>query len=105
MIPHGFTHYVSDNNADCLSDGTKYAFCDYNCGTINRITDEGSKTAHPDEDSDGYCDLDGTELYEHHKCMCHNKNLIVKKIIYPLACFFWKLFGTKQYCECGIAHY
>ena len=104
-IPHKFTKYISDNNADCTSDGTKYAFCDYNCGTKNRIIDEGSKLDHVDENDDGYCDLDGTELYAHHKCMCHNKNAFVRKFFYPIARFFWKLFNIRKNCECGKAHY
>ena len=105
MIPHSFTKYVSDNNATCKEDGTKHAFCDYNCGAKDVIVDEGSRTEHIDNDNDGYCDVDGTELYEHHRCMCHNSNVFIRKFFYPIALFFWKLFGIRQTCECGKVHY
>ena len=43
---HLFTDYVSDNNSTCLSDGTKTACCDYGCGAVDTVLDEGSATGH-----------------------------------------------------------
>jgi len=43
---HSFTHYVSDNNASCLIDGTKTAYCDLGCGTKETVADTGSATGH-----------------------------------------------------------
>ena len=35
---------------------------------------------------------------------CHSSNGFIK-LIYRITCFFWKLFGTNQYCECGESHW
>ncbi len=43
VIDHSFTEYVSDGNATPTTDGTKTAYCDYECGTHNTIADEGSR--------------------------------------------------------------
>lgn len=35
---------------------------------------------------------------------CHNRG-IVGKVLTKVLTFFWKLFGTNHFCECGAAHY
>ena len=35
---------------------------------------------------------------------CHNRG-IVGKVLTKVLSFFWKLFGTNHFCECGAAHY
>ena len=42
---HSFTIYTSDNNATYFADGTKTAECNYGCGAVNTLTDNGSKKA------------------------------------------------------------
>lgn len=41
-----FTVYESDNNATCVSDGTKTSNCDYGCGKKVTITDKNSARGH-----------------------------------------------------------
>lgn len=36
--------------------------------------------------------------------ICHKTNFFAK-LLYKVLCFFWKLFGNNQYCECGAIHY
>ena len=41
---HIFLQYFSDNNASCVSDGTKTAYCEYTgCSEKKVVTDEGTK--------------------------------------------------------------
>ena len=44
---HSFTHYYSNNDATCASDGTKTAYCDYyGCTEQDVIKDKGTRLAH-----------------------------------------------------------
>ena len=44
---HSFTNYLSNNDATCLTDGTKTAKCDYEgCDEKNTVADIDSKLAH-----------------------------------------------------------
>jgi len=45
-LGHSFTNYISDGNADCVTDGTKTALCDRLCGTKDTVADPGSATGH-----------------------------------------------------------
>ena len=45
-LGHSFTNYVSDENANCLGDGTKTATCDNGCGKTDTVVDEGSAGEH-----------------------------------------------------------
>ncbi|MGN0006248.1 MAG: leucine-rich repeat domain-containing protein [Candidatus Gastranaerophilaceae bacterium] len=40
---HSFTNYISNNDATCITDGTKTATCDGGCGKTDTVTDVGSK--------------------------------------------------------------
>jgi len=46
-VSHKFTNYVANNDADYLHDGTKTAYCDFNCGTFDTITDIATKKLLP----------------------------------------------------------
>ena len=41
-LGHSFTNYVSNNDAECMIDGTMTAACDRGCGEKHTIPDEGS---------------------------------------------------------------
>ena len=43
---HTFIDYVSNNDATCLSDGTKTAYCKNGCGNTNTIEDTGTRINH-----------------------------------------------------------
>ncbi len=62
---HRFTKYISDNNASCLEDGTKTAFCDLGCGVRDTVTDEGTRLEHIfsdyEYDYNETCTKDGTK--------------------------------------------
>ena len=45
-LDHSFTKYVSNEDATCTEDGTETAYCDYDCGTKDTRTIEGSATGH-----------------------------------------------------------
>lgn len=70
---------------------------------------EYEKTGHTgDSDGDGRCDSCGGLVYDKDgvdlcACMCHSSGFMA--IIYKIARFFWKLFGTNSTCGCGVSHY
>lgn len=41
-VNHLYTNYVSNNDASLTKEGTKTAYCDFNCGSSDTIIDEGS---------------------------------------------------------------
>lgn len=43
---HIYENYVFDNNAYCTKDGTKTAYCEYNCGEKDTVTAEGTALGH-----------------------------------------------------------
>ena len=45
-LGHKFVDYISDGNADCITDGTKTAACSRGCGATETVTDTGSATGH-----------------------------------------------------------
>ena len=45
-LDHSFTKYVPNEDATCTEDGTETAYCDYDCGTKDTRTIEGSATGH-----------------------------------------------------------
>ena len=52
------------------------------------------------------CGETRTEIIEKINCnhICHSDSKF-KQRLYKIALFFWKLFGTHKYCDCGMAHY
>ena len=71
-----------------------------NCGEYyigdNTDTDE-------DEDTDSDLDIFKPE-YITCKHFCHNQG-VTAKILLKVLTIFWKMFGIKQVCDCGVAHY
>ena len=63
IVWHSFTNYISNNDATCMEDGTKTAWCDFGCGTTDTVADEGSKLDHKFtdyvSDNDATCTADG----------------------------------------------
>lgn len=83
------------------TEGVKCAVCDEILVAPTVI----EKTAHADNDSDGYCDncsfIVNQDLIEKNcNCDCHGNNFMFRFIL-----FFQRLFGLNKYCACGIAHY
>ncbi|MBE6573962.1 MAG: hypothetical protein E7652_06170 [Ruminococcaceae bacterium] len=64
IIEHLFTEYVFDNNATCMNYGTKTAYCDYGCGTLNTVvaeTDLVHSFTNYKSDNNADCINDGTK--------------------------------------------
>lgn len=61
-------------------------------------------TGHNDNNGDGKCDKCGAVTGTVCNHICHSDNGFLK-FIWNIAKFFCWLFGIKQYCECGAAHY
>lgn len=66
-LGHSYTKYVEDNNATCIENGTKSAYCDNKCGTKDVQEIENSTTDHKDKDNDGSCDICSKELEKESK--------------------------------------
>ncbi|MBE5753643.1 MAG: hypothetical protein E7343_06260 [Clostridiales bacterium] len=45
-LDHVFETYVEDDNATCLADATKTAYCEYGCNTKDVVAIEGTKLEH-----------------------------------------------------------
>ncbi len=97
--------------ATCTAPGhTEYLAC-RNCPYAEEPT-VIPKLGHVDTDGSGKCDRCGFQMYTPPSggtaacgCMCHNSNVFIAKLIYPIARFFWKLFKTNKSCSCGKVHY
>ena len=78
--------------------------CDI-CGEETKPDTDCDKTGHVDSDKDGKCDTCGDVMPEvkNCKCICHKGG--IAKIFYKLFRFFWRIFGMKKVCDCGLAHY
>ena len=61
-------------------------------------------TGHADNNGDGRCDKCGAVTGTVCKHICHSENEFLK-FIWNIAKIFCRLFGIKQYCKCGAAHY
>lgn len=76
---HTFTDWISNNDATCSSDGTKYHFCT-KCGFSETVTDEFSKKTHewwPTESFEPTCTEDG---WTHYICLlCFEEKTIVNE--------------------------
>ena len=85
---------------DCNSFGEECTYCE-NCSYKSWVV--LPKLEHEDNNRDGKCDLCGADLTENCSCNCHKDGIM--SIIYKIMRFFWKLFGMKKVCDCGVAHY
>ncbi len=61
-------------------------------------------TGHADNNGDGRCDKCGAVSGTVCNHICHSENGFLK-FIWNIAKIFCRLFGIKQYCKCGTAHY
>ncbi|MBR2893666.1 MAG: hypothetical protein IKB94_07420, partial [Clostridia bacterium] len=97
--------------ATCQTPGhTEYRACK-NCPYAEQPT-KIPKLGHIDSNANGKCDRCGFEMYDPGNggtaacgCLCHNDSFFMAKIIYPIARFFWKIFGMNKSCSCGKTHY
>ena len=89
-----FGEYKSDNNATCLSDGTKTAYCVYGCGKKITVTDKGTALGHTDKNNDGRCDTCSEQL---NKGPEDTSNIFsfIKEFFEKILDFFRNLFGIK----------
>ncbi|MBR5516228.1 MAG: S-layer homology domain-containing protein, partial [Clostridia bacterium] len=73
IASHSFTIYKYNNDATCLKDGTKTAYCDNGCGTTDTVTAAGTSTGkHNYKESvltEATCENEGIMLY---LCECGN---------------------------------
>lgn len=85
-------------------DGDDNGICDI-CGEEITPDLDCDKNGHVDSDKDGICDNCGDVMPEvkNCKCICHKKGFA--GFIYKIIRFFWKIFGMKKGCDCGLAHY
>ena len=97
--------------ATCQTPGhTEYRACK-NCPYAEQPT-KIPKLGHIDSNANGKCDRCGFEMYDPGNggtaacgCLCHDDSFFMAKIIYPIARFFWKIFGMNKSCSCGKTHY
>ncbi len=78
-----------------LTEGTKCSAC----GETLDAQDEIPATGHSVADN-GYCETCEEKVCDHN---CHKGG--ISGFFWKITNFFNKLFGSKKYCECGIAHY
>ncbi len=102
---------INGSDATCQTPGyLSYQAC-RNCA----YTEEQIKLpalGHADGNANGKCDRCGFQMYETDSgvttacgCICHSTSFFTAKIIYPIAKFFWKIFGMNHSCSCGREHY
>ena len=78
-----------------------------NCG--NKIGGELVAPLGHDVDENGNCkrchalQYDGEDGSDFCTCHCHATG--IKKIVYKILRFFWKIMGKNQSCDCGAIHY
>ncbi len=85
---------------------TEQGYTTYTCECGDTYIDNYvDATGHADNDGNGYCDADNELLDPSVECdhNCHKTG--ISGFFWKIANFFNKLFRTKQYCECGVAHY
>ena len=78
-----------------LTEGTKCSAC----GETLDAQDEIPATGHSVADN-GYCETCEEKVCDHN---CHKGG--ISGFFWKITNFFNKLFGSKKYCDCGLAHY
>ena len=62
---HKYSNYQYNGDATCFSDGSKTAYCDYDCGETNTISATGTKLSHTYtnyvSNDDARCEVNGTK--------------------------------------------
>lgn len=97
MVEHEYGEWVTIILPTETEEGAKERVC-LCCGHTEKQTIPA--TGHFDNDPDGYCDGCGELLCDHN---CHKGG--IAGFFWKIGNFFNKIFRTKQYCECGAAHY
>ena len=106
-LNHNFVVDVEVKDATCTESGTtegKHCTrCDYKIEAK-----EIAPFGHTDSNNDGKCDRCGAVIEGYNpsaNCnhICHKKGIL--HFFYLIARFFWKLFGVKRTCSCGVSHY
>lgn len=93
---------VEEVAATCTTDGYKKIYCT-ECDEV--LSDEvlPATNNHADNDHNGRCDSCDRDNTQGCDCRCHKDGFA--GFIYKIVRIFWKLFRTRQICDCGISHY
>lgn len=96
---------LSKTPVTCTKDG----YTTYKCSKCGNTYDGDKVTApgHNDADGDGKCDTcvqDMENIISGCDHLCHSTSGFMK-FIWKIAKFFYKLFGIKKYCSCGVKHW
>ncbi len=84
----------------CVSVGT----CSY-CTEEKLFIEDSADVIHTDHTGDNVCDLcERKMLSVNCDHFCHNKNVIIQKLILPLIKLIWSIMNTQEFCECGMPH-
>ena len=101
-LGHDYQNPVVVVNGTCISGYEKTQYTCVRCNDVTEKVSYDSYKPHADNNHDGKCDTVGCKrdftLSCDHKC--HNGGFF-----YKFTLFFWKLFKTNKYCDCGMAHY
>ncbi len=93
---------IIDREANCTENGEYHIACD-KCGETV-LTGTIPATGHNDSDHNGICDVCESDLTASCSHLCHSTNGFMQ-FIWKIAKFIYKIFGTNQYCDCGMAHW
>lgn len=96
-------HSLKENTTPptCTKDGRRETVCE-RCDY--KKTETLPATGHSDNNHDGQCDTCQIDLTKNCSHICHSSNSLIQ-FIYKIIRLFWMIFGIKQYCSCGYAHY
>ncbi len=98
---HSMGEWMEMYPATCTDTGTMYRKCS-TCG-YEEYKDIKA-TGHKDTDGDGYCNDCGENIaVANCKCNCHKGGF--SGFFWKILRIFYKLFKTKEFCVCGVAHY
>lgn len=91
--------------ATCIQEGFSEGLYCPECDIYVRGHESYGFSSCWDGDFDLLCDYCGNEI-EHAECthICHSEKGFLA-ILWRIVCFFCRIFGIEQYCECGAYHY
>lgn len=104
---YGFSHtesdWIIDKAATCKAEGLKHKECIV-C-KVKLSSEMIATVEHSDTDGDGKCDscFESLNNLSDCSCMCHKKGF--SGFIWKILRIFYKLFGMKKVCACGVKHY
>ncbi len=101
MTDHIMNGEYIRTEATCTEKGVLVTYCT-ECGYEKTIAIE--KLPHSDNDADGICDSCGQDIaVADCSCNCHKGGF--GGFIWKILRIFYKIFKTKEFCACGVAHY